>query len=162
MPNLFYIILFSLLSFKKDPPTKLFAFKQPVAKARSKPEVYMEGDLQIKKTPVSSSYLIWLVSNNPSKTKIYSITINDQLISFDTAHQTGIIKIDEGVKSPFGEGSGRIVQDSNASYIRIYVKENIRTTENGLESISIRFKESGRCRKKIKKSIEILPARVTE
>ena len=161
MINLAYIILFSLLSFQKDPPGKLLAFKQPVSKARSKPEVSMDGDFQIK-TTASSNYLIWLVSNHPSKTKIYSVKINKQLISFDTAHYTGPIKIKEGVKSPIGESSDRIVQDNIASYIRIYVKQNITSLENGSESISISFKEKGHCRKKIKKSIEILPARVTE
>lgn len=147
----------------KDPPAKLLAFKQSMSKAKPNAvEMTMEGDTRTKASKHSANYLIWLATADLSNTKIISVQLNDRKILFDTAHVYGEIKLTDGIRSPMQKSTGRIVQDSTGASIRIYIKDSMAATEMKQESIVVRYREKGSCVKKLKKSIEVLPAVATE
>lgn len=121
-----------------------------------------DEELSIKKAARSYRYLIWLVSDNPQKTTVQYVKINNFAVSFDTAHHRGPLEIFDDIKQPWGADNNKIVKNKNATYIRIYLKGYMPAEENKAECLTIRFKEGKACSEKIKKSIEMLPAKLTE
>lgn len=162
MIHLVFLLSFSLLSLHRDPPVKLFACKQPLAKARVEYEMNMEGAVKTEKTNPSYVYFIWLATNHPEYTKIVNVRLNNQFVSFDTSHYSGQIKIEDGINAPMGGNDSRITQEKDASYIRIHLKGNRSTRIRKTETITIRFKQKSSCSKKIKKPIELLDTRITQ
>ena len=163
MSQLLTILLIGFMPVIKDPPAKLLAFKQSISKAKPNAvEMTMEGDTKTKVSKHSANYLIWLVTADLSNTKIISVQLNDRKLLFDTAHVYGEIKLTDGIRSPMEKTTGRMVQDSTGASIRIYIKDSIDAAEMMQESIVVRYRKKGSCIKKIKKSIEVLPAMVTE
>lgn len=163
MIQLLTILLLGFMPVLKDTPAKLLAFKQLISKAKPNAvQMTMEGDTKSKASKHAANYLIWLATADLSNTKIISVQLNDRKVLFDTAHVYGEIKLTDGIRSPMQKTNGRIVQDSTGASIRIYIKDSTADMEMMQESIVVRYRKKGSCVKKIKKSIEVLPAMVTE
>ncbi|MFZ9299781.1 MAG: hypothetical protein ACO23V_02320 [Chitinophagaceae bacterium] len=156
-----YTILLSCIA-SKEPPVKLIAFKQINAPSIPKMEVTMNGEFKINQNQRSYRYLIWLATKELSQTKIISVRINNKAVFFDTSHISQPITIEKTIKEPMGEINKNLFEDNTASYIRIYIKEQISGVGNAEETITVRFKKGTDCTKKMKKSIEVLPVSITE
>lgn len=161
MKHVGYIFLLGLMSFTQDPP-RLIAYKQAVSKGMKRMEVTMDGETKRDKSSPSNTYLFWLVSKNIEDIKIISIIINGRAVHFDTTHVHGPIRIEDGIRSPMQSTSGRIVQDSTTSSIKLNIKDSIISAETSEEYAIVKYRTKGKCAKKLKKTIEFLPARVTQ
>lgn len=161
MLGIVYTLLISL-TIIKEPPVKIIAFKQHHSASMPKMEMNMKGESKINQNKSSYTYLIWLVTSDPKKTKIISVQINKKNFSFDTTHINQPIKIEKSIKEPLGDHNTNLFTDSTGSYIRVYLKEQDYPIENEVDTITIRFKRGRACTKKIKKTIEVLPVSITE
>lgn len=162
MIHLLYIYLLGLMPLIDQPPVKLIAYKQAVSKAKATMEMTMNGKVKKRELKPTNNYLIWLAIKDLANTTIVSVKVNNTPIAFDTAHVWGAVIIEDDLRMPNQKNRGTVIQDGTGSSIRIYLKASPVVDDTATESITIRYKQKNKCSKKIKKSIEWLPARIRQ